>query len=70
MTGAENIILSNEVLQLITPEQAWFYRIIPKGKNNGTLELYADDAFDEEKKTNSKSCSIPTLKQKKSIPIH
>lgn len=44
------IKLTNEVQQLITPEQAWHYHIVPKERYNGTLVLYADERFDTGRK--------------------
>lgn len=46
----EELILTNEVLQLLTPEQAWHYRVVPKGRTNGTLAVYADEKFDMARK--------------------
>lgn len=46
----DHIALTQENLQLITAEQAWNYRIIPKSRYNGTLELYTDASFDNNKK--------------------
>lgn len=39
------IDLSTQLQQLITPNQAWHYRILPKNSNDNTLELYADESF-------------------------
>ena len=44
----EHIELEVELMQLLTPEQAWHYHIIPKASQNGTLAFYADESnFDE-----------------------
>ncbi|HWZ23380.1 MAG TPA: GspE/PulE family protein [Cytophagaceae bacterium] len=43
----ENIILDSDTIQLITQDQAWHYRIIPRYKENETLFFYADDQQDE-----------------------
>lgn len=37
------IELSAELLQLITPDQAWHYRIVPKSTENGTLTFYSEE---------------------------
>ncbi len=44
MSSAENIQIGLDKLNLINPEQAWGYGILPKGLNNNILELYADEA--------------------------
>ncbi|MBS1635857.1 MAG: Flp pilus assembly complex ATPase component TadA [Bacteroidetes bacterium] len=40
----EHIHISTELIQTITPDQAWHYRIIPKEQHNGTLSFYVDDS--------------------------
>lgn len=40
---ADHIILKAEELQVLTPEQAWHYNIIPAGKANGELSFYSSD---------------------------
>lgn len=45
----QNIEISKETQQLITPEQAWHYHIVPKERHNGTLVLYTDDRFNSSK---------------------
>lgn len=42
MSNLTFITLSAELLQLITPDQAWHYRIVPKASINGTLSFYAE----------------------------
>ncbi|PCJ87271.1 MAG: general secretion pathway protein GspE [Flavobacteriales bacterium] len=42
MITEEYIQLSIEQQQLITTEQAWHYRIVPKSEANGQLEFYVD----------------------------
>lgn len=37
------IELSAELLQLITPDQAWHYRIVPKSTENGALTFYSEE---------------------------
>jgi type IV pilus assembly protein PilB len=46
MSAVTEIKITKEILQLITPEQAWHYHIAPKSRTNGILELYVDDRFD------------------------
>ncbi|HYG52490.1 MAG TPA: ATPase, T2SS/T4P/T4SS family, partial [Flavobacteriales bacterium] len=50
MSTITEIEIPKDVLQFITPEQAWYYHIVPKSKNNGVLEIYTDDQFDGTKK--------------------
>jgi type IV pilus assembly protein PilB len=38
----EYIPLTTEIMQVITPDQAWHYRIIPKNTAQREIELYAD----------------------------
>lgn len=42
MSSITNIQPSAELLQLLTTEQAWQYRIVPKEKINGQLSFYSD----------------------------
>lgn len=43
----ENVLeLSTEMIQTITSEQAWHYKILPKANCNGTLEFYYDQDGD------------------------
>lgn len=42
MTSTENISLTTELQQLLTPEQAWHYRILPKEKKPDEFHLYID----------------------------
>ena len=42
MTSNSFIELSAEMLQLITPEQAWHYRIVPHSVQNEKLRFYTD----------------------------
>ncbi len=44
MSGTENIQIGLDKLNLLNPEQAWGYCILPKGLNNDVLELYADES--------------------------
>ncbi len=44
----EYIELKTELLQLLTPEQAWHYLIIPKEQQNGTLRFYIDESSVQE----------------------
>lgn len=43
-TNLDNIELNADLVQLISPEQAWYYRIVPKSQHNGTLEFYIDES--------------------------
>lgn len=43
MSTEHHIEADAELVQLISPEQAWYYRIIPKSRNNGTLEFFIDE---------------------------
>lgn len=43
MTEMNYIPLETEVQQLITTDQAWHYRVVPKLAENGTLELFVDE---------------------------
>lgn len=43
MNPTEYIPLETEVQQLLTTDQAWHYRVVPKHSNNGTLALYVDE---------------------------
>lgn len=43
MTEKDYISLNTEQQQLITTEQAWHYRIVPKEKQNGLLHFYIDE---------------------------
>lgn len=43
MIEIENIVLTTELQQLITTEQAWHYRILPKQKTINQLEFYVDE---------------------------
>ena len=45
MTENDYIKLNTDQLQLITTEQAWHYRIIPKEKQNGSLHFYIDETM-------------------------
>lgn len=49
MNTITEIELTKEVQQLITPEQAWHYHIVPKSRQNGMLELYIDENFNNHK---------------------
>jgi type IV pilus assembly protein PilB len=40
------IELSTEIMQVITPEQAWHYFIIPRSLCNGNLEFYCENSCD------------------------
>ncbi|MCC8409353.1 GspE/PulE family protein [Mucilaginibacter sp. UR6-1] len=39
----EDIILASDQLHLVSKEQAWHYRILPKGRLNGSLWLYCEE---------------------------
>jgi type IV pilus assembly protein PilB len=41
MEEQEYLLLSAEARQLLTAEQAWHYRVVPEGRQNGMLQLYA-----------------------------
>jgi general secretion pathway protein E/type IV pilus assembly protein PilB len=41
----EYIEISSDIQHLITSEQAWHYRIVPKSINENTIELYADSNY-------------------------
>lgn len=43
MTESDYISLNTEQQQLVTTEQAWHYRIVPKEKQNGSLHFYIDE---------------------------
>lgn len=43
MTENDYISLNTDQQQLITTEQAWHYRIVPKEKQNGSLYFYIDE---------------------------
>ena len=43
MNAEEYIALKADDLQLLTPEQAWHYRIIPKSRSEKVLAFYADE---------------------------
>lgn len=40
MEIAENITLTAELQQLLTPDQAWHYGIVPKAMSNGSVQFY------------------------------
>ncbi|MFN6946683.1 MAG: GspE/PulE family protein [Cytophagaceae bacterium] len=44
LNSSNEILLKAEELQVITPEQAWHYRIIPKEFNSGIARFYIDKA--------------------------
>ncbi|MFZ5551654.1 MAG: GspE/PulE family protein [Bacteroidota bacterium] len=44
----EHIELSTELQQIITPEQAWYYKIIPKEISGETIGLFADESSNED----------------------
>jgi type IV pilus assembly protein PilB len=48
MDLAEEIIISSDQVHWLTKEQAWHYRVLPKAKTNGQLDLYCDDATNQE----------------------
>lgn len=49
MINQEFIQISTELQQLITAEQAWHYKIVPKSTTDKTLEFYIDkDAYSDE----------------------
>ncbi len=41
------ITVKTEILQLLTPEQAWHYRIVPKEQVNGSVYFYTDNEVDD-----------------------
>lgn len=41
----DHIVLTTDLQQLVTTEQAWHYSIVPKSVHNGTIELYIDETF-------------------------
>lgn len=43
MHQLENISLRTDDLQVLTPEQAWHYRIIPKLNSGGTINFFVDE---------------------------
>jgi len=45
MNIEEYIALKADDLQLLTPEQAWHYRIIPKSRSENVLAFYADESY-------------------------
>jgi type IV pilus assembly protein PilB len=45
MNVEEYIALKADDLQLLTPEQAWHYRIIPKSRSADVLSFYADESY-------------------------
>lgn len=44
METADHIILSVELQQVLTTEQAWHYHVVPKSERVSSIELYADEA--------------------------
>ncbi len=47
MTTAEDIQISADQLHLLTKDQAWYYRILPKERNAGLFSIYCEEATDE-----------------------
>ncbi len=45
MDDLDFIILNNEVQQLITNDQAWHYRVIPKSIGHNFIELFVENTF-------------------------
>ncbi|QKJ31058.1 type II/IV secretion system protein [Mucilaginibacter mali] len=45
MMEMEEIVLTSEQLHSLTKEQAWYYRVLPKLKNNNCFELYCEDTI-------------------------
>lgn len=45
-----DIALNNEVIQLLSAEQAWHYGIIPKEKNQNGITFYTDENFKDSTK--------------------
>lgn len=43
----QNIVIKTDYLQLITVEQAWHYRIVPREALNGSIFLYTDNIYTE-----------------------
>ncbi|OKS87291.1 GspE/PulE family protein [Mucilaginibacter polytrichastri] len=46
MNLAEEITLSADQVHLLTKEQAWHYKILPKAKGQGVFSLYCEDNID------------------------
>ena len=47
MIAIKDISITPQVQNIVTPQQAWHYSIIPKKEENGALEFYVSDkAFD------------------------
>lgn len=42
--SAEFIAIKAEELQLITPDQAWFYRIVPESRSSTSISFYSDSS--------------------------
>ncbi|RKR84512.1 general secretion pathway protein E/type IV pilus assembly protein PilB [Mucilaginibacter gracilis] len=47
MNTTEDIILLTDNIHLLTKDQAWHYRVLPKQKSNGTFTLYCEDGANQ-----------------------
>lgn len=47
MSLAKEITLQTDNVHLLTKDQAWHYRVLPKARENGRLVLYCDDTADQ-----------------------
>ncbi|MEO7215169.1 GspE/PulE family protein [Mucilaginibacter sp.] len=47
MDLSTDITLQTEHIHWLTKDQAWHYRVLPKGKENNTLQLFCEDGADQ-----------------------
>jgi type IV pilus assembly protein PilB len=47
MNPTEEIVLVTDNIHLLTKDQAWHYRILPKQKNGGIFTLYCEEGIDQ-----------------------
>jgi type IV pilus assembly protein PilB len=48
MNAAEDIVIVSEQLHWLTKDQAWHYRILPKGKSAVSFDFYCGDAAEQD----------------------